>query len=291
MKNILVSGSNGQLGSELRELCNFYDSFNFYFTDIEDLDISDKHQLDFYVKSNKIDYFINCAAYTAVDKAETDITNAFSINADSLKYISEVCIANKVFLIHISTDYVFDGSKNTPYNEEDAVCPISEYGKSKLQGEEYVKASGVKALIIRTSWLYSSYGHNFVKTILKLSKERDSLTVVFDQTGSLTYAKDLAIAILDLINDNKLEAVSFDIVNYSNEGVSSWYDVAFEIANLSGSKCIINPIETHEYPNAVAKRPTYSVLNKRKIKNNYGIIIPHWSVSLKACLDKLLGLY
>jgi len=281
--NILVTGANGQLGSELRELSGSY-GHRFIFTDRSTLDITDKEALTALLDKESIDTIINCAAYTAVDKAESDEANADAINHLAVKTMAELSKTQGIKLIHISTDYIFDGHNYRPYTETDSTGPQGVYGKTKLAGEEAIRASGADAAIIRTSWVYSSYGNNFVKTMLRLGKERDELGVIFDQVGTPTYARDLAKAVLDSLE--KLKAQPFVIYHYSNEGVLSWYDFAKEIMKMAKIECKINPIETKAYPTP-AKRPHYSLLNKAKIKEELGITIPYWKDSLSECLIKL----
>ena len=284
MNNILVTGSNGQVGSELQKLASDYKD-NFYFTDRDSLDITDKNQIETFVNSNKIDIIINSAAYTAVDKAENDGINADKVNHLAVNYLAKIAKEYSIKLIHISTDYVFDGRNYKPYDEDDTANPQGIYGSTKLAGEKAIQEINPKdSIIIRTSWVYSSYGANFVKTMLRLGKERDSLGVIFDQVGTPTYAKDLAKTILDiipLIQNSKLS-----IYNYSNEGVLSWYDFAKEIMKMAKLDCKINPIETKEYPTP-AKRPHYSILNKAKIKRELKMEIPYWKDSLDKCLRAL----
>ena len=284
MTNILVTGSKGQVGSELQELSSKY-AYNFFFTDRDSLDITDKDQIEAFVNANKIDIVINAAAYTAVDKAEEDEVNADRVNHLATQYLAEIVKEKNIKLIHISTDYVFDGKNYKPYNEDDTTRPNGVYGTTKLAGEKAMQAINPKnSIIIRTSWVYSSYGANFVKTMLRLGKERDALGVIFDQVGTPTYAKNLAQAILDIIPKLKNEKV--EIYNYSNEGVLSWYDFAKEIMRMANLDCTINPIETKEYPTP-ATRPHYSLFNKAKIKKEFDITIPYWKDSLDACLKTL----
>ncbi len=284
MLNILVTGSKGQLGSEIRELSSDY-QYNFFFTDRNELDITNKNDINKFVEDNDINVIINCAAYTAVDKAEEDIDNADHINHQAVKYLAEIAKEKSIKLIHISTDYVFDGENFKPYIETDKVNPQSIYGKTKLDGEFALQKINPKnSIVIRTSWVYSSYGNNFVKTMLKLGKERDSLNVIFDQIGTPTYAKDLAKMILDIIP--KIEKEDVEVYHYSNEGVASWYDFAKEIMKLAEVDCKISPIETYQYPTP-AKRPYYSLLNKAKIKVNFQLDIPYWKDSLNICLSVL----
>jgi dTDP-4-dehydrorhamnose reductase len=284
MSNILVTGSNGQVGSELQALSPAYE-YNFYFTDRDSLDITDKSAVEEFVKNNEITTIINAAAYTAVDKAEEDKENADRVNHIATKYLTEVAKEQGCKLIHISTDYVFDGKNYKPYNEDDATSPNGVYGATKLAGEKAMQAINPKnSIIIRTSWVYSSYGANFVKTMLRLAKERDALGVIFDQVGTPTYARDLARAILDILPHITNEDVA--IYHYSNEGVLSWYDFAKEIMRMAKIECAINPIETKEYPTP-ATRPHYSLLNKAKIKKDFSITIPYWKDSLDSCLQVL----
>ncbi len=284
MINVLVSGSNGQLGSEIRELSTSY-LYSFFFTDKETLDITNELYIKNFVKTNSIDVIINCAGYTAVDKAEIEKDLADKINHIAVKNLAQISRENNIKLIHISTDYVFDGKNYQPYKEEDVTNPQSIYGKSKLEGENaIIEHDLVNSIIIRTSWVYSSFGNNFLKTMLRLGKEKKELAVIFDQVGTPTYAKDLAKTILDIIP--KINNKKTEIFNYSNEGVLSWYDFAKEIMKMAKLSCMINPIETKDYPTP-AKRPHYSVLNKSKIKSTFKIEIPYWKDSLDDCLRKL----
>ncbi len=284
MPNILVTGSNGQVGSELRELANRY-SYSFFFTTKDDLDITNEEDIKVFVKTNNIDTIINAAAYTAVDKAEDDKENADLINRKAVKKLAELSKKNNIKLIHISTDYVFDGKAYKPYIEEQQTNPNSVYGQTKLDGEnEMIKINPHNSIIIRTSWVYSSFGNNFVKTMLRLGKDKDSLDVIFDQVGTPTYARDLAKTILDILPNIKNNKVS--IYNYSNEGVLSWYDFAKEIMRMAKLECQINPIETKDYPTPAA-RPHYSLLNKAKITKEYNISIPYWKDSLDQCLKTM----
>ncbi|MEA1892435.1 MAG: dTDP-4-dehydrorhamnose reductase [Campylobacterota bacterium] len=291
MINILVTGSNGQLGSEIKELVEKIpsqaedDRSHFFFTDRGSLDISSEEDIKNFIQTNNINTIINCAAYTAVDKAEEDEVNADLINHLAVKKLAQIAKEKNIELIHVSTDYVFDGTSHRPYVENDATSPNSVYGKTKLDGENaMITINPSNSLIIRTSWVYSSFGNNFVKTMLRLGKERDSLGVIFDQVGTPTYARDLAKAILDILPNIKNEKV--EIYNYSNEGVLSWYDFAKEIMKMAKLDCQINPIETKEYPTP-ATRPHYSLLNKSKIKEEFDIIIPYWKDSLDECLVRI----
>jgi len=323
--NVLVTGAKGQLGSEIRYLVKDlgYKGEDldgnaktqskilhpkFLFTDKEELDITNKEAVKKFINDNDIDLVINCAAYTAVDKAESEQELADLINHKAVKYLSNECKIKDIPLIHISTDYVFDGKNYRPYVESDKVNPQGVYGLTKLKGEEAFIKSGAKGIIIRTSWVYSTFGHNFVKTVLRLAKSRNELNVIFDQVGTPTYARDLAEAILGIvryriqnlgsrdrdvgINDDKLQNSKSNILNpveiyhYSNEGVCSWYDFAKAIFEISGIDMKVNPIETKDYPTP-AKRPHYSVLNKSKIKREFNLEIPYWRDSLKRCLERL----
>ncbi len=284
---ILVTGSNGQLGSEIKELSSMYPQLSFDFLDVADLDITDRAMVEQYFDSHPIDYIINCAAYTAVDKAETETDLANKINAEAVRNLLSGSEKHQSKLLHISTDYVFGGIHNTPIDESTATNPESAYGLSKLKGEILASDSG-RAIIIRTAWLYSRFGQNFVKTIRKYAKERDSLSVVYDQIGTPTYAADLAKAILDIISKVSDNSAVFQagIYHYANEGVLSWYDFAIEICNMSQIKTPILPVLSHQYPTP-AKRPAYSVLDKQKIKNTFDIKIPYWKDSLRTCIDWL----
>lgn len=281
--NILVLGSAGQLGSELHTL-HKEGPHHYIFTDRHELDISDFHVLESFMSEHQIDLIINCSAYTQVDKAEEDKTTAELINHHSVAHLAEVCRMSGSHLIHISTDYVFDGKMSTPYTESAPTNPRNVYGTSKLAGEESIIHSGCHYTIIRTSWLYSSFGANFVKTMLRLFNECSTLRVVSDQIGTPTYARDLASVILYII-DNQLYRNS-EIYHYSNEGVCSWYDFAIAIAELSGSSCLIYPCSTEDYPTS-AQRPNYSVMSKEKIKKLLNQPIPHWRASLAHCLNLL----
>ncbi len=282
--NILVTGSNGQLGSEIRELSSNY-SYTFFFTDRNNIDIASKDSIKAFCHTNNINVIINCAAYTAVDKAESDELNADLVNRKAVKKLALVSSELNIKLIHISTDYVFDGRNFKPYCEEFQTNPQGIYGKTKLDGENEMRDINPKnSIIIRTSWVYSSFGNNFVKTILRLGREKESLGVIFDQVGTPTYARDLALTILDIIP--KITNEKVEIHNYSNEGVLSWYDFAKEIMRMAKLDCKINPIQTFEYPTP-AKRPHFSLLNKSKIKSTFNIEIPFWKDSLDECLKTM----
>ncbi|MCX6052186.1 MAG: dTDP-4-dehydrorhamnose reductase [Campylobacterales bacterium] len=283
MLNVLVTGSNGQLGSEIKELACGNETF--FFTDRATLDITNPKTIKEFIEKNSIDTIINCAAYTAVDKAESDIESADKINHLAVKYLAQISKEKNIKLIHISTDYVFDGKSHMPYTEENSTNPNGVYGQTKLDGEKAMLGINPQnSLIIRTSWVYSSYGANFVKTMLRLGKEKESLGVIYDQVGTPTYARDLAQAILEIIP--KVENQKVEIYNYSNEGVTSWYDFAKEIMRMTKLNCQINPIETTEYPTP-ARRPHYSLLNKTKIKTEFNLAISYWKDSLDDCLKKM----
>tara|TARA_B110000238_G_scaffold192908_1_gene228726 strand:+ start:123 stop:980 length:858 start_codon:yes stop_codon:yes gene_type:complete len=281
MMNVLVTGSNGQLASCIKDLAKQYEDLNFIYTDYQELDICDLKQVNTFFQSNpKIDYCINCAAYTAVDKAESEVEKAFEINAIGPKNLAQVCSEFDTILIQISTDFVFDGEKTEPYTETDVAKPISVYGASKLEGEEEIKKTLETYFILRTSWLYSEYGTNFMKTMLKLAETRDEISVVSDQIGTPTYAGDLADVILKIITSN---TKSFGLYHYSNEGVASWYDFAKAIFEASNIEIKLNPIKTSAYPTP-AKRPLFSVMEKTKIKETLNIEIPFWRESLKKAI-------
>jgi len=285
MTNILVTGANGQLGSELQMLSKDY-SYTLFFTDRNILDITNKKAIENFTQTNSINTIINCAAYTAVDKAEEDKKSADKVNHLAVKYLAQTAKEQNIKLIHISTDYVFDGKNYKPYNEDDTTCPNGVYGATKLAGEKAMMSiNPLNSIIIRTSWVYSSFGNNFVKTMLRLGKERDSLGVIFDQVGTPTYARDLAKAILDIVLHVNNKTVQ--IYNYSNEGVTSWYDFAKEIMRMAKLTCKIDPILTKQYPTP-ATRPHYSVLDKSKIKKDFDLTIPYYKDSLDECL-KVLG--
>ena len=286
--NILITGSKGQLGSEIRELSVFYKAVNFIFKDLPDLDICNFNELQNCIIKNNITTVINCAAYTAVDKAEEDEQIAKKVNTEGVSNILKALQKVNGKLIHISTDYVFNGDHFMPYNESDSVSPIGVYGKTKRAGELAVINSDIDAIVIRTSWLYSSYGNNFVKTMLRLGSDKENLGVIFDQVGTPTYARDLAKTCLEIltgVNSVKISKAG-NLYHYSNEGVTSWYDFAISIMELGGMDCKVKPIQTKDYP-TLAKRPHYSVLNKSKIKTDFKIEIPYWRDSLKDCIKKI----
>lgn len=280
---ILVTGANGQLGNEMQILAKENLLHTYYFTDVQELDICDKEAVWNFISENKIELIVNCAAYTAVDKAEDNPELARQLNSEAAKEMACAAQACGAAMIQVSTDYVFDGTAHIPYTEDCAPCPDSVYGSTKLAGEQAVMEHCEQAAVIRTAWLYSTFGNNFVKTMIRLGKERDSLGVVFDQIGTPTYAHDLARAIYAMID----KGVVRGIYHFSNEGVCSWYDFTLAIHRLVGiTSCKVTPLHTAEYP-AKANRPHYSVLDKTKIKAIYGIEIPHWEESLKNCLKKL----
>lgn len=282
MTKILITGANGQLGSEIRKVAERFPSFNFLFTDVAELDITNRAQLAVFFDENKPNYLINCAAYTAVDKAESDEQSAELLNATAAALLAEESAKNACRMIHISTDYVFDGTATRPYDENAPVNPQSAYGRTKLEGEKLCRQNNPESIIIRTSWLYSAFGNNFVKTMLRLGRERDELRIVADQTGSPTNAADLALAILTIISsvENGLKSFEAGTYHYSNEGIANWYEFTLAIAELAGLRCKVTPITTAEYP-LPAHRPAYSVMDKSKIKRIFDFEIPHWKDSLK----------
>lgn len=283
MINVLVTGSNGQLGRCIKDLAANYTDINFIFTDYKELDICNLNEVLAFFEVKKIDYCINCAAYTAVDNAETDTEKAYQINVIGAKNLAQGCLGHEASLIHISTDFVFDGRKTDPYNELDETNPLSVYGESKLKGEKEIIHNLKKHFIIRTSWLYSEHGNNFMKTMLRLSKSKKELRVINDQIGTPTYAGDLAGVVLDII---KTKSEKYGIYHYSNIGVVSWYDFAKMIFQESKINMELKAIKTEDYP-TLAERPKYSVLDKTKIENELRIIIPHWRDSLKLALNRL----
>lgn len=281
--NILVTGCNGQLGNEIQLLEKENPQHCFFNTDVEELDITDQLAVEQFVAQNKIEGIINCAAYTAVDKAESNKELCTSLNTVAPAYLAAAIDKRNGWMIHISTDYVFDGTKHTPYVEDDTPCPNSVYGSTKLAGELGVRKFCKKAMIIRTAWLYSTFGNNFVKTMIRLGKEKEQLGVIFDQIGTPTYARDLAVVIMTAIN----KGIKPDVYHFSNEGVISWYDFTKAIHRIAGiDTCHVKPLHTTEYPTP-ASRPAYSVLDKTKLKNAYGIEIPYWEESLAKCIKKL----
>jgi dTDP-4-dehydrorhamnose reductase len=283
--NILVTGSDGQLGNSIRILRRSYPQFNFIFTDIAELDITKAEDVKKFVVNHKISCIINAAAYTAVDKAEKEPEIANLINGRAPAFLAKAMKEVDGLLIHISTDYVFDGTAHQPLNEDDQPNPVSAYSYSKWLGEKLILEEDNRSVILRTSWLYSEFGHNFVKSMMRFGLERDELKVVFDQVGTPTYAGDLAKIILDLLPDF-LQLKQSEIYHLSNEGLASWYDFALAVHEFAGIKCRVLPIETKDYP-LPAQRPFYSLMNKEKIKKKFGITIPHWRDSLRGCVNIL----
>lgn len=285
---VLITGSNGQLGSEIRDIYSKYENVEFIFKDLTELDISDADSVNSLIINEHINAVINCAAYTAVDKAEENIELAERVNSTAVSNIIEALKKVNGKLIHISTDYVFDGSNSHPYKESDPVCPLGVYGETKRAGELAVINSKIDAVVIRTSWLYSSFGNNFLKTMLSLGKNKNSISVISDQIGTPTYAMDLAKTCLDILSSSDSKRISNKgkVYHYSNEGVASWYDFAVLIMEIAELNCKVNPTLTKDYP-TLAKRPHYSVLNKKKIKKDFKIDIPNWEDSLRECIIKL----
>ncbi|MGL5318494.1 MAG: dTDP-4-dehydrorhamnose reductase [Bacteroidales bacterium] len=283
MKNILVTGGNGQLGHAIQKIVSQYPGYSFLFTDSHTLNLTDKEAIASFFASRDIDYVINCAAYTAVDKAESDIEMCRKINAEAVGDLSEACARKGARFIHISTDYVFDGTNHKCYTESDATNPKSVYGHSKLDGELLALKNNADTVVIRTAWLYSEFGSNFMKTMIRLGNERDRLNVVVDQIGTPTYASDLVDAIMAIVT---AEHFVPGIFHFSNEGVCSWYDFTLAIHRLAGITCEVSPIDSVEYPTP-AQRPYYSVLSKKKIRETYGIHIPHWEKSLVQCIETI----
>lgn len=284
-KRILVTGANGQLGSEMRKLGSVSPN-EYIFTDVQELDITNKDAVMSFVEQNGVNIIVNCAAYTNVDKAEDDEATAELINATAVGNLAEAAKAVDGTLFHVSTDYVFGADGNTPRSEDMPTNPLGVYGRTKLSGEQAIQEVGAKAIIIRTAWLYSEFGNNFLKTMLRLTAEKESLNVVFDQVGTPTYAGDLALVIFSIIEGN-LYAGNEGVYHFSNEGVCSWYDFANEIAIAAGNiNCNIQPCHSSEFPSKVT-RPPYSVLDKTKIKQTFGVDIPHWRDSMLYCLERL----
>jgi dTDP-4-dehydrorhamnose reductase len=283
--NILVTGSNGQLGSEIRDLAPEYSAFGFFFTDKKELDVTNGEAVHRFMKKNGVSCLINCVGYTAVDQAEDDRPGASLLNILAARSLAEASAKVGAMMVHVSTDYVFDGKGSKPYTESDTANPRTIYGKTKLEGEIEVIFNARKALIIRTSWLYSEYGNNFLKTILEKCRTEKELRVVFDQVGTPTYARDLARAVLDIIPrvPQKMRA---EVYNFSNEGVASWYDFAKAVLEIGGIKCKLVPVLSKEIQ-AAAQRPHYSVLDKTRIKRDFGLTIPHWRDSLAECMQKI----
>jgi dTDP-4-dehydrorhamnose reductase len=281
-QSILITGADGQLGNALRNICRNDEKYLYCFTDVRELDICDKPRLEDFVRGNNIRLIVNCAAYTAVDKAEDDRELCCKINRDAVRNIGEIADAVHAGVIHISTDYVFDGKSTRPYRENDATSPAGIYGRSKLDGENVLLSTCPHSIIIRTAWLYSETGNNFVKTMLRLGNERDSIGVVNDQRGTPTYAGDLASAVKTILESGSFFA---GIYHYTNEGVCTWYDFAKKIFEFSGLQCCVKPLRTEEYPTR-AMRPAYSVLDKTKIRETYKIHIPEWEESLRKMIKQ-----
>lgn len=284
--NILITGASGQLGSEIKELSKGDSKNKYFFEGSKTLDITNFLKVESFIKKNNINAVINCGAYTAVDKAEEEQEQAWNVNVNGVENIARAIKKTGGKLIHISTDYVFSGQAFQPYQENDAVNPLGVYGKTKRLGEEKLLELNFEAIIIRTSWLYSSYGANFLKTMLRLGKDRQELGVIFDQVGSPTYARDLAETCLKILSSDKKIDMKSKTYHYSNEGIASWYDFAKAIFEIASIDCKVNPIETKDYPTP-AKRPNYSVLNKSKIKKDFDVKIPYWRDSLKECIKKI----
>ena len=281
--NILITGCNGQLGNEMQLLEEINSQHTYFNTDVAELDITDAAAIDRFVDENHIDGIVNCAAYTAVDKAEDNQKLCRLLNTDAPGYLAAAVEKRGGWMIQVSTDYVFDGTNHTPYTEEEPTCPNSVYGSTKLEGERAAQQACSRTMIVRTAWLYSTFGNNFVKTMIRLGKEKPELGVIFDQIGTPTYARDLAVALFAAIN----QGVVPGIYHFSNEGVISWYDFTKAIHRIAGiTTCHVRPLHTAEYPTP-ANRPHYSVLDKTKIKQTYNLDIPYWEESLKECVDKL----
>lgn len=283
--NILVTGCKGQLGTELRKIANDDEQHHWLFTDVDTLDICDRNAVEDCFSTNNIEVCINCAAYTAVDKAEDEPELAEKINTYAPQVLAETCLKHNALLVHISTDYVFGGDADEPYSVDGPINPQSVYGKTKAKGEKRIMASGCNYFIIRTAWLYSSTGHNFVKTMLMLGDTKDEINVVADQKGCPTWAHDLAAALMTLVNQNGNQPVQ-EVFHFTNEGQITWYDFATAIMEIGGKTCKVNPITTGQYPTK-AKRPAYSVLDLSKIKAYAGIEIPFWMESLEKCIEEL----
>ena len=282
--NILITGCNGQLGNEMQLLEKQHPQHTWFNTDVQELDITDQEAVNRFVEENQIDGIVNCAAYTAVDKAENDRQLATTLNSVAPAYLAAAVEQRKGWFVQISTDYVFNGTNHKPYKEDDTPCPDSVYGSTKLAGELAAQRFCTHTMIIRTAWLYSTFGNNFVKTMIRLGKEKGQLGVIFDQIGTPTYARDLAVVIMTAIE----KGIRPGVYHFSNEGVISWYDFAKAIHRLAGiTTCHVRPLHTEEYPTP-AHRPAYSVLDKTKIKQTYAIDVPYWEESLAECISLLL---
>jgi dTDP-4-dehydrorhamnose reductase len=291
LSTILVTGSKGQVGMELQALSSQFPAFDFLFVDVEELDITNPVAVKAFFSENKIDYCINCAAYTAVDAAETETNLAWKVNSVGPENLSTACASQKALMLQLSTDYVYHTQATKPYIESDYTNPQGTYARTKLQGDEAaLRSNPGGAIVVRTSWVYSSFGNNFVKTMLRLAGQRDEISVIYDQIGTPTYARDLALALMKIVEAAENQTVDkkflSGVYHYSNEGVTSWYDFAVAVFDLKHIKVKVKPIETKDYPTA-AKRPPYSLLNKAKIKNTFGLEIPHWQHSLRQCLELL----
>jgi len=284
--NVLITGASGQLGSEIESISSLYPTMNFFFATSKIVDICNFNELESYVLHNNINSIINCAAYTQVDKAEEEFDQAEKVNTFGVANLVKVLKKVNGKLIHISTDYVFEGKNHSPYKESDATNPLGVYGRTKLHGEEIIIDSNMNAIIIRTSWLYSEFGNNFVKTMLRLGNERESLGVIADQVGTPTNSNDLAFVCLDILSKYDQLNKKGSIYHYSNEGAASWYDFAKAIMEFSKTDCEVLPIETKDYPTP-AERPPYSILNKSKIKDDFEVSILNWRESLKKCIKKI----
>lgn len=283
MKNILITGCNGQLGNEMQLLAKENLQYTYFFTDVAELDITDESAIKRYVQQNEIDCIVNCAAFTAVDKAEEQEELCNTLNNTAPGYLAKAINERGGYMVQVSTDYVFDGTNHTPYREDEPTCPATVYGRTKLAGENAVLQNCPRSVVIRTAWLYSTFGNNFVKTMIRLGREKENLGVIFDQIGTPTYARDLAAAIFAVLN----EGVVPGVYHFSNEGVISWYDFTKAIHRIAGiTTCKVRPLHTDEYP-APAPRPHYSVLDKTKIKETFHIEVPYWEDSLKECINKL----
>ena len=287
IKTILVTGASGQLGNEMQVIAADYPEYNFLFVSKEQLAIDDMDAVQHYFSANKIAVCVNCAAYTAVDKAETETAKAFAVNADAVGNLAAVCKEQHALFIHVSTDYVFDGTATIPYKEDHPVNPVNTYGTSKLKGEELAMQNNPDSIIIRTSWVYSSFGNNFVKTMLRLMNERENINVVNDQVGCPTYAADIAAAIMKILEQPSIYKISSGVYNFSSRGAVNWYQFAVAIKELTGSKCIINPISSSQY-STLAKRPHYSVLDTTKIQQIFNCKIPKWKKGLENCVELLV---
>lgn len=283
MENVLITGCNGQLGNEMQLLAKGNNQFRYFFTDVAELDITDEVAIRNFVEENQIDCIVNCAAFTAVDKAEDSEELCDKLNNVAPGYLAKAVNERGGCMVQVSTDYVFDGTNHTPYREDEPTCPATVYGRTKLAGEEAVMKNCPRSVVIRTAWLYSTFGNNFVKTMIRLGKEKENLGVIFDQIGTPTYARDLAAVIFAVLN----QGIVPGIYHFSNEGVISWYDFTKAIHRIAGiTTCKVRPLHTEEYP-APAPRPHYSVLDKTKIKDTYHIEVPYWEDSLRECINLL----